>query len=132
MAIIQGVIEMDGIIKAEIISTLFNYFDKEKSERLVESNGDVAGILYFIIKHYEHYPTSGLDLDKLETALYNLYEAYKTVKESDLELLIQEGFLIKEDGGYFITKLYYKEKLRQEKENGQQFLFPDLMKTRLD
>ena len=124
MAIIQGVIEMDGIIKAEIISTIFNYFDKEKSERLVESNGDVAGILYFIIKHYESHPISGLDLDKLETALYNLYEAYRTVKESDLELLIQEGFLIKEDDKYFVTKLYYKEKLRREKENGQQFLFP--------
>jgi len=125
---------MENVIKNGHISTISNYFGKEKTERLIASNENNAGILYCIIRYYKNHPRSGLDLEGVEKVCEYDEELDKVyfVEESDLELLIQERFLIKEDEEYFIPDLHYKEKLRQEKENGQQFLFPDLMKARLD
>jgi len=123
---------MDNITKDELTSNLSNYFDPEKSNRLIESNESGARILYCLIIQYEYHSELGLDLAKLDEALYDSYKCYNPVKESDLELLIQDGFLIKEDGKYFIPRIRSRDKLRQEKENGQQFLFPDLMNARLN
>lgn len=113
----MGLNDVNGIIKDGLTSALSNYFDKEKTERLIESNEDGAWVLYCMLRHYEYNSMLGLDLDKLKNV------GCGTVEESTLELLIREGFLIKEGKEYFIPQIHFEEKLRQEKENGQQSLF---------